>query len=72
MTEQPTPFFLIVADHDREFFCVEGPMIDNRPWKDAAMNARNNECGPSGPAVTRSPPDTDAPTNSTAFRRAAS
>jgi hypothetical protein len=53
MTEQPSPFFLIVADHDREFFCVEGPMTDDRPWKDAAMNARNNqrriECGPTDP-----------------------
>jgi hypothetical protein len=50
MTEQPTPFFLIVADHDQGFFCVEGPMTDDRPWRDAAMNARNNqrriECGP--------------------------
>jgi hypothetical protein len=53
VTEQPTPFFLIVADHDREFFCVEGPMTDDRPWRDAAMSARNNqrriECGPADP-----------------------
>jgi hypothetical protein len=21
------------ADHDREFFCVEGPMTDDRPWQ---------------------------------------
>jgi hypothetical protein len=53
MTEQAAPFFLIVADLDREFFCVEGPMTDNRPWRDAAKNARNNqrriECGPTGP-----------------------
>ena len=53
MTEQPPPFFLIIADLDREFFCVEGPMIDDRPWRDAAKNARNNErrieCGPAGP-----------------------
>jgi hypothetical protein len=47
------PFFLIVADHDRGFFSVEGPMIDDRPWNDAAMHARNNQrrvvCGPTGP-----------------------
>ena len=26
-----TPFFLIVADLDEEFFCVEGPMTDDGP-----------------------------------------
>jgi hypothetical protein len=50
MTEQSTPFFLIVADRDQGFFSVEGPMTDDRPWKDAAVSARNNqrriECGP--------------------------
>jgi hypothetical protein len=51
---QPTePFFLIVIDHDRRFFSVEGPMTDIRPWNDAALNARNNHrsivCGPTGP-----------------------
>jgi hypothetical protein len=49
-TDQSVPFFLIVADHDQGFFSVEGPMTDDRPWKDAALNARNNErqieCGP--------------------------
>jgi hypothetical protein len=53
VTEQPTPFFLIIADLDREFFCVEGPMTDDRLWRDAAKNARNNgrriECGLAGP-----------------------
>jgi hypothetical protein len=53
VTEQPKPFFLIVADHDQGFFYVEGPMTDDRPWRDAAMNARNNqrriECGPAAP-----------------------
>jgi len=52
MTAQPQPFFLIIVDHDRGVFSVEGPMIDDRPWKDAAMSARNNErrieCGPTG------------------------
>jgi hypothetical protein len=48
----PEPFFLIVADFDQGVFCVEGPMTDDRPWKDAALNARNHErsieCGPTG------------------------
>ncbi|MBS0641264.1 MAG: hypothetical protein JSS43_15425 [Proteobacteria bacterium] len=46
------PFYLIVTDHDRGVFAVEGPMTDDRPWKDAALFARNNHrrvvCGPSG------------------------
>ena len=49
----PEPFFLIVADYDQGFFCVEGPMADDRPGKDAALNARAHErsieCGPTGP-----------------------
>jgi hypothetical protein len=54
MTEQPAPFFLIIADHDREFFCVEGPMTDDRPWNNAARHAREQfhrrvACGPAGP-----------------------
>ena len=36
------PFFLIVADHDRGVFCVEGPMTDDRPWEAAARFARSN------------------------------
>jgi hypothetical protein len=33
MPNAPTsePFFLIVADHDQGFFCVEGSMADDRP-----------------------------------------
>jgi hypothetical protein len=49
----PEPFFLIVADYDQRYFSVEGPMTDDRPWKDAALKARNHqrqiECGPVGP-----------------------
>ena len=45
-------FFLIVADHDRRVFAVEGPMTDYRPWDAAAQFARSNEhhitCGPRG------------------------
>jgi len=47
------PFFLIVADHDRHVFSVEGPMTDDRTWQDAARRARDQErrvvCGPRGP-----------------------
>jgi hypothetical protein len=46
-------FFLIIVDEDQGFFCVEGPMTDDRPWKDSALNARNQgrkvTCGPTGP-----------------------
>lgn len=47
-------FFLIVADHDRGFFCVEGPMTDDKAWINAARHARDNlhrhvTCGPTGP-----------------------
>ena len=45
-------FFLIVADHDRGMFAVEGPITDIRPWNDAARHARDNQrrvvCGPTG------------------------
>ena len=46
------PFYLIVADLDRGVFAVEGPMTDERAWKDAARHARKRErrivCGPTG------------------------
>jgi hypothetical protein len=49
----PEPFFLIVIDHDRRFFSVEGPITDIRPWNDAARHARDNQrrivCGQTGP-----------------------
>ena len=52
-TPPTDPFFLIIADHDRRFFCVEGPMTDDRPWNEAARYARNDQqrivCGPAGP-----------------------
>lgn len=45
--------YLIVTDHDRGVFAVEGPMTDDRPWQAAAREARNHEhritCGPTGP-----------------------
>ena len=51
-TESTQPFYLIVADQDRAVFAVEGPMTDDRPWKDAASYARNHQrrivCGPAG------------------------
>jgi hypothetical protein len=40
-----SPFYLIVADHDRGFFSVEGPMTDDRPWTAAARHARNSYRG---------------------------
>jgi hypothetical protein len=54
VTEKPAPFFLIVADHDQGFFSVEGPMIDDRVWQNAARHARDQferrvVCGPAGP-----------------------
>jgi hypothetical protein len=48
----PQPFYLVIADHDRGVFAVEGPMTDDRPWKEAATYARNHQhrivCGPTG------------------------
>ncbi len=70
-------FFLVVADHDRGFFCIEGPMTDDQPWQDAALHARNQCSGEScagRPAliVTRSPPTIVLPKNKPVFRREAS
>lgn len=50
----PAPFFLIVADHDRGVFSVEGPMTDDGAWNNAARHARDRHqrrvaCGPTGP-----------------------
>jgi hypothetical protein len=46
------PFYLIVTDHDRSVFAVEGPMTDDRQRKEAATHARNRQrritCGPAG------------------------
>src|ERR1700730_4038688 len=55
--DSPPPsqsFFLIVADYDRGFFTVEGPMTDDRPWNDLARHVRDHRqfhvvCGPTGP-----------------------
>ena len=41
--ESSQPFFLIVTDHDRGVFAVEGPMTDDRPWNEAASYARNHQ-----------------------------
>ena len=46
------PFYLIVADHDRGVFAVEGPMLDDRQWKEAAAARSQRQsivCGPTGP-----------------------
>jgi hypothetical protein len=46
------PFYLVMIDHDRGVFTVEGPMTDDRPWIEAAAHARSHErrvaCGPTG------------------------
>jgi hypothetical protein len=46
-------FYLIVTDHDRGVFAVEGPMTDDQLWQEAAREARNHHhritCGPAGP-----------------------
>ncbi len=50
---QTEPFFLVIADHDRRIFTVEGPMIDDVQWNSAVRSARDYQrhivCGPSGP-----------------------
>jgi hypothetical protein len=61
MIDQPAPFFLIVADHDQGFFCVEGPMTDDRPWKNAVRHAhdqlgRHVMCGPGSKRTRRRTP----------------
>ena len=53
-TDPSASFFLIVADYDRGFFCVEGPMTNDAPWHNAARHARDHfhrriVCGPSSP-----------------------
>ncbi len=77
MTEQFTPFFLIVADRDQGFFCVEGPMTDDRPWINAVRRTREQfnrriMCGPAGPDPAALALNANATTNSATFRRAAS
>jgi hypothetical protein len=46
-------FYLIVTDHDRGVFAVEGPMTDDKRWQEAAREARHHQhritCGPAGP-----------------------
>jgi hypothetical protein len=77
MTDQPAPFFLIVADHDQGFFSVEGPMTDDGPWKNAVRHAHDQHgrqiCAALPARIaTRSPPNSSAPKNSRAFPRGAS
>ena len=35
------PFVLIVADHDRRVFSVEGPMVDDNPWSKPVVDAQD-------------------------------
>ena len=76
-TEQPTPFFLIVADRDQGFFSVEGPMTDDRPWQNAARHAREQfrrrvVCGPAGPDRNARAIEFQRTGNLPEFRRGAS
>ena len=52
-SDPTSPFYLIVTDHDRGVFAVEGPTTDDRPWHAAARYARDHRrriaCGPIGP-----------------------
>jgi hypothetical protein len=70
------PFFLIVADHDRRVFAVEGPMTDDRPWEAAAkfavVTSTASRVVRAEPIATRSPPNSAVPTILPVFRRAAS
>ena len=68
----PEPFLLLVADHDRRVFAVEGPMTDDRPWEAAAKFARSDEHRITCEIVTRSPPNFGTPIILPVFRREAS
>src|SRR3546814_3943587 len=35
------PFVLIVADHDRRVFSVEGPMVADNPWSKPVVDAHD-------------------------------
>jgi len=34
------PFYLTVVDNDSNTFRIEGPMVDDRPWNDAVVEAQ--------------------------------
>jgi len=63
--ESSQPFFLIVTDHDRGVFAVEGPMTDDRPWNEAASYARNHQ-----PRVVGGPTGVDRDELAAEYRRA--
>jgi hypothetical protein len=76
-TDPSESFFLVVADCDQGFFCVEGPITDDRPWNNAARHARGNfhrrvVCGPSGLDRNTLAPIFSAPRNLVASRQEAS
>ena len=51
------PFLLVVMDHDKREFAVEGPMLDDTPWINAVVAAqvrgKNIRCFVPGPKKTR-------------------
>lgn len=36
------PFVLIVADHDKKEFCIEGPMTNDDPWNEQVVKAQRS------------------------------
>jgi hypothetical protein len=51
------PFVMVIADHDKEEFSVEGPMSDDTEWTEAVVKAqatgRNINCSTSTVSVTQ-------------------
>lgn len=50
-------FLLVLVDHDKKVFSVEGPMYDEKPWSDALVAAqeegRSVTCFKPSPRATR-------------------
>ena len=34
-------FLLVIVDHDKKVFAIEGPMDDDKPWTDALIDAQD-------------------------------
>jgi hypothetical protein len=41
MPRPRTPVVMVIADHDKREFSVEGPMVDDTRWTNAVANAIN-------------------------------
>jgi hypothetical protein len=70
------PFYLIVTDHDRGVFAVEGPMTNDRPWKEAPRSRATTSAASPAARPARNAmnwrPSIAGNTSWPAFRRAAS